>query len=333
MSTNSSLGSSDRTDFLEMVCAVLIVLLLIALGLELFGKYPPDQALVVALATLVLVSIILLSFGSDLRSRLKKLGPLELYQGEARSLVEDLDRYRFKVKADQRTGQLWTGRRRFQYEELDRLVSQVEFEGRAPKRTHLLRVYFDVLFQVGTAAAVQGEWARAARRLERLVDLSGGEHEPGSAYFNLGLSYVEWAKEIRAGDFDEIDGEPSPEELWRKAVSALEQAWQHDPRDHKAPYWLAFALDELKQYGAAIKANDAALEIRPQFAPAKYNAAVSSVKLKRHRAAFERLKDISRDDELGEEACRQALKDEELDPLLNSLIGPEVRKFLEGRIQ
>ena len=318
-----------RRYLLEVACGILALLLVAALAWELFGPGPPEAALVATLASLFLVSVLCLSFGPALLDRLKKIGPLELYEEKAQSIAESFNQYHFELKAGSKTGKPWKGLRRVQYEELDQLIFLVELQDQVPGEGALRKSFFKVLFQVGTAAAAQGEWARATRRLERLVELSRGQYEPASAYFNLGLSLLEWAEDVDNEDSDKREGEPSREELLRKAVANLERACRHDPHDHLAPYWLGFALDELGQLGDAIKANDAAIGIRPQFAPAKYNAAVSEAKSTEYGAAFQRLKSISPKDERGKEAFRQALEDQELQPLLDSKIGPEVREYLE----
>jgi len=259
---------------------------------------------------------------------LKKLGPLELYEDKAQTIVESFKRYRLEFRVGEGTGQPWKGLRRLQYEELVQLVVLTELEGQVPEKGYLRKSFFKMLFQVGTAAAAQGEWTQAAKRLERLVELSHGQYEPGSTFFNLGLALLGWA-ESHEEEPETLEGDTSRDELLRKAVFNLETACSHDPHDHKAPYWLAYALDELGQYGAAIKVNAAAIGNRPQFAPAKYNSAVSSVKLKRYRSAFRRLQTISLDDDLGKETFRQAKKDAELRPLLeHAEIGTDVIEFL-----
>lgn len=322
--------SLARHYLLEFACGILALLLVAALACELFGPGPPEAALVASLASLFLVSVLCLSFGPALLDRLKKIGPLELYEEKAQSIAESFNQYHFELKAGSKTGKPWKGLRRVQYEELDQLIFLVELEDQVPGEGALRKSFFKVLFQVGTAAAAQGEWARATRRLERLVELSRGHYEPASVYFNLGVSLLEWAEDSYDEDSDRPEGEPSREELLRKAVANLERACSHDPHDHLGPYWLAFAQDELGQYGDAITANDTAIAIRPQFAPAKYNAAVSEAKLKQYGAAFQRLKSISPEDECGREAFRQALEDQELQPLLDSELGPQVKKYLEG---
>jgi hypothetical protein len=102
--------------------------------------------------------------------------------------------------------------------------------------------------------------------------------------------------------------------LLQKAAERLARLAREEELGYLGYFWLACAQDELGQWYEEVHSNLAARLRRPRYAPAKYNAAVSYVKLERLRHAFARLSRIRPDDEAARGVLESAFKDPELLP-------------------
>jgi tetratricopeptide (TPR) repeat protein len=121
------------------------------------------------------------------------------------------------------------------------------------------------------------------------------------------LAYYHWAFEAEAEERALYYG---------KTIENLQRVLAQDKNRYLAFFYLAFAQDELGNYGRAIEANGEALKIRPQFAPARYNQAVSYVKLRQMDKAYETLNGLEPHHEAIANILEALPKDEEIQPLL-----------------
>lgn len=302
---------SFRDHLLVGTALVLMVLLVGAMLIEM-SRDTPDLKRFTALVTLILLTAAVAQFGGDLAARLKKVGPVELFSEQVADLVATLGRLDLRISAHgtPKAGDL-PPEELLKYKEADRYVSQVEFsnvklEGAQQRR------FCDLLLNVALAAMRQQDWWRGRARLRYLVQLAGDSYRPGKVQYSLGYACLRCALHRKADS--SVAGERREQDLWA-AVDHFRNAAERIPDDHLASFYLGYSLDELDQYGGALKANAAVLELRPQFAPAKYNTAITQVKLSRFEEAFETLQRIEPTDEKQGNLLRSALEDPELAPL------------------
>jgi tetratricopeptide (TPR) repeat protein len=203
-----------------------------------------------------------------------------------------------------------------------------EFSGRLAEREPAQKSVSEVMLRVATIAISQGMWPLATELLERLDKLSGGSYNAAEVYYKCGLTFCLWA--------DSIETPQRRIELLQKAESWLHRAmlagekstWPHR---HWIYFWLAYAEDNLGRYRHAIQHNAEALALQGKLAPAKYNKAISWIKLGSLKRACRVLQSIESDDEDLDLIAGIAPEDDELKELLESPDwGPTVKKLLKS---
>jgi tetratricopeptide (TPR) repeat protein len=281
-----------------------------ALGRELFSGKPGTE-LIVVLTALVLLAALAGQHGSDLIPRLKKLGPLELFQDELPSLLATLQREEV-AKLPPAVNRNAFEPRTFQddeiylYQRWDLFVSLVEFWGLDVKKSSTQARYLDVLWFVASVAFSQKDWARAKARLETYCELVGDAGKVVAVLrYNLAMIEYHWA-------FDQTVDRRSRFELAR---DLLRQVVASDRDHYLAYFYLGYIHDELKNYGRAIENDLEALKIRPQFAPARYNAACSHVRSGKLAEGMEMLEGLQSGNQSIEEIRKALLEDDEIAPL------------------
>jgi len=165
--------------------------------------------------------------------------------------------------------------------------------------------YWWLLMQVGYVALARGETAQAIARLKRLQGDSQGRYEPAKVAYILAIAYMRGASFER-----EKRGE-----FLRNAATCFRRALKEEPDNHLAAFRLAYVLDDLDDYGSAAASNRRALAIRPQFAPARYNLAISLSKAGQTDGALKALEGLAATDEKFGEVVENAKTDNELNPL------------------
>ncbi len=285
-------------------------------------KKDHNPALLATSVVLLLLVILFNQYEGILVPRLKKIGPLELFE-EAQDIIsgfEEIEKLRPRLGAiSTRATQGGTSRtlypsfhklpshEAFHCQQGDVAVSLLEFTNSQPEKTKYRSNYFDLLCKVGTCAFVQNDWARAVARLEKLRELSADSFSPEVVLPVLGLSYFYWALEER--------DTASQKERFGRAADVFLKVIKLGRAYYLTYFHLAYAQDELGLFHEAVESNKEALKRRPRFAPARYNSAVSYVKLGEFKSAFEMLTEIRRQDEEGSATLNSILADEELKPL------------------
>src|SRR4051794_39844298 len=71
-----------RRQAFQVVAAVIALLLLFSLAQELLAKKAPDAKVVVAIVVCLFGAAFLAAYGRDVAARIKKIGPIELLEGQ-----------------------------------------------------------------------------------------------------------------------------------------------------------------------------------------------------------------------------------------------------------
>jgi tetratricopeptide (TPR) repeat protein len=277
---------------------------------ELFKKDQNPTLLATAVVLLLLV-VLFERYESVLVSRLKKIGPLELFE-EARDVFANFKEIGGKIPLvgsptkSHAVPHRLTPYESFQCQQGEAAVTLLEFTKSEPEKTRHKDEYFNLLYKVGSCAVSQNDWARATARLDKLRKLSEDSFHPEIVLPLVGLSYFYWALEDRSDTRTERFG---------KVVEAFAKVIKLGGTSYWNYFHLAYAQDELELYREAVESNKEALKRRSFFAPAKYNTAVSYVHLKDFESAYGSLAQISRLDEDGMTTLKSAFVDEELRPL------------------
>jgi tetratricopeptide (TPR) repeat protein len=263
--------------------------------------------------TVVLLLLVVLfeRYESVLIGRLKKFGPLELFE-EARDTFANFSEIVGKIplvgspEVAHAVPHKLTPNEFFQCQQGEAAVTLLEFTKSEPEKTKYKDKYFELLCKVGSCAVAQNDWARATARLDRLRELSKDSFRPDLVLWLAGLAYFYWALEDRS---------EARKEWFGKAVEAFTKVIKSGGTSYLNYFHLAYAQDELGLYYEAIESNKETLKRWPRFAPAKYNTAVSYVKLGDFKRAYESLIQVSRQDDDGVRTLKSAFIDEELRPL------------------
>lgn len=277
---------------------------------DLFKKDHNPTLLATAVVLLLLV-VLFDRYERVLIGRLKKIGPLELFE-EARDVFANFDEIVAKIPlvglpgASHAVPRKLTSSEAFQCQQGEAAVSLLELTKSEPEKTKYRDEYFDLLCKVGSCAVAQNDWARATARLDRLRKLSVDSFRPEIVLPLAGQAYFYWALEDRS---------KAREEWFGKAVEAFTKIIKLGGTSYWNYYHLAYAQDELGLHYEAIESNKETLNRRPRFAPAKYNMAVSYVKLEDFKSAYESLIQVSTKDDEGMTTLKSALIDDELKPL------------------
>ena len=259
-----------------------------------------------ALAVLLLVAALCAQLGPSQIYRIKKIGPVELFE-RASSLLLALSQVGLELPVD--AGELpkqeLTPSLRHAYREADFYLLLVEQTGQEFVEQRDQLRYWWLLMQVGYVALARGETAQAIARLKRLQRASQGRYESAKVAYILGIAYMRGAPHERE----------KRQEFLRNAATCLRSALKDEPDNHLAAFRLAYALDDLEDYGSAAASNRRALAIRPQFAPARYNLAISLSKAGQTDGALKALEGIAATDEDFEKVIKNAKTDNDLDSL------------------
>jgi len=282
-------------------------------------------ATIIPLLILLLIAAIFCQHGNDLMERLKKLGPLEFFESETSGLLSTMQRIGRKLDLTVREGKppitQLSAKETFEYQEINLYVSFVEFSGVDPHKMAYKQKYFELLLWLGTVANGQGDWFKAIARFERLRELSEDTFEPFEVLYGIGLSYFFLGLQ-----------EENPKQrrdYYEKSMESLKMAIEENKDDHEAYFYLGYIYDEFNMFSRAIESNQATLQLRPQYGPAKYNMAVTYTKLGKFAEAFKKLTEISKTDKEADHIFKWALGDDELKPLLqDDYWGRRVSTFL-----
>jgi tetratricopeptide (TPR) repeat protein len=314
-----------RSGVSQALFTLALWLLVAALGLMLLAellKKDHDPVLLATLVVLFLLVLLVNRYESVFIGRLKKIGPLELFE-EVRSTLsdfEEIEKLRPSLGAISTQVSRETELRlypqphklpsqeSFHCQQGDMAISLLEFTNSQPEKTKYKDKYFDLLSKVGSCAYVQNDWARATARLEKLRELSADSFSPETVLPVVGLSYFYWGLEER-------DSEAAKKDRFSKAAEVFSKFIKMGKANYLTYFHLAYAQDELGLYFEAIEVNKETLKRRPRFAPARYNLAVSYVKFEELENAYQALTQISGQDENGLTTLKSALVDEELKPL------------------
>ncbi len=311
-----------RDRLVSCVAAIVLALSVIALVKELLGQEEVNTARVVSLAVLALLASMLCQHATDLIQRMKKLAWLELYERQGGFLTA-LEGHSASLKAQlgKFASHALSRRDLHNFRRGDLFLSVLDFSGISPSTDDQRRQYTDMLWAIAHVAFSQKDWLTAEDRLQRFKSMSKTPEDHALPY-SLGLLYFSWAV-----DLDPKDAERAAH--FRTAAEHLGKATKKNPGDHEGHYYLAFVQDELGDYGAAVESNERALRIRPQYAPAKYNAAVSWLKSGDAARSFQALQRISRSDEGLDRVLATIDGDPELEGLrTDATYGPQVKALV-----
>ncbi len=326
-------GQAARVAF-GLVCWLIVVVLLMGLLLQVAGR--TDPKIVVSILALLLPAAFLGAYGREVASRIKKLGPFELFEvgKETDYLAElpfrpDLDDLRPDQKGEIKL-QKFSERDRFAFERGDRYLNYLEYSGSEPTQGRMQERHWRQLLTIGRGALGSGEWTKAIHWLERLEKLSHRSLEPSRIDGYLAMSHIYFAIEhqVDAGAKEKV------ERHFQKAEERLSRLAREQNLDYLGYFWLAYVQDELGRWYEAVQSNEAALKRRPRYAPAKYNAAVSYAKLGQYRHAHRMLGSIEPEDQYSFKVLEPADQDNDLwdaviDPYWNRRMRYVVRRARE----
>jgi tetratricopeptide (TPR) repeat protein len=313
-------GRALLDSLFQLTCFVLLAACLYLFVKEIMAKQPRYE-LLITLGMFTLVLALGCQYGQHFFARLKKIGPVELFEQEAPSLLQGLA----KAVQDSKTTLDHLGAPLSPYtdyvlQRADLGISLLELVGRDQLKSVDKQIW-TMMFGIGSVSLQRGEWWRARNRLELLREVAGEDFKAVAVSYNLGLAYWKCAEECPEQDKDKT---------LRLAQENFAKATDRDPFDHEAPYMLAYIQDELGLLDLAIQSNRKALLRRSDFAPARYNLAVSLLKKGEIKKAAEKVLEIREADMEGLETLQFAPSDPELWPLLKDAdFGAEIRRRLE----
>jgi tetratricopeptide (TPR) repeat protein len=307
-----------------LVCWLIVGLLLGGMFLQLFhdgGK--TDLKVLAALLAAILPAAFLGAYGREVASRIKKLGPFELFEiAKATGYLEDLSALDFDLPdgvtlAPDQHGEIRVGRSRFSekqsffFERGDRYLDYLEYSSSEPTHGRQQTEHWNQLLTIGRSAFSIGEWTKAIHWLERLEKLSRRSFEPARIDFYVGMAHVFSLVELPVGADIRV-----PAGLKWKHARRAEERLGHLAREQSLEYlgyfWLAYVQDELGRWYEAAQSNESALKRQPRYAPSKYNAAVSRAKLGQYRHAYRMLASIAPEDQYAKKVWEAAEQDAEL---------------------
>jgi tetratricopeptide (TPR) repeat protein len=289
-----------------------------------------------------------LAGGPLLLSRLKKVGPLELFETAAPALAKrlaellELEKRGISPIFDEEPGpptQVAVEEAR----RADTLILLFDALGQPETLTaDARRSLGSLLFYVGACAVRRKHWATARERLERLQRLTGASLDrneitynlPFKLAYNLGRVYLGPVIDKREPREQGLTYDPREKNerkrLLRMALECFRRAVAEDPLSRDAWFNLAWVADELGLIGPTVEALETVLKLNPDDAPAKLNLAISLLKKRDLHGAFARLETISATDSDGLAILQQAMTDPDLDPLrANPSYAGRLRRFLK----
>jgi tetratricopeptide (TPR) repeat protein len=281
--------------FFTLSCLVTMVICLGILARQAGAKEPSGTVISTA-GGLILVCAMLARHNEAIASRLKKLGPLELFE-EVHEALAQLDDIASKVpvyKVSEDDLELkpatLSPAERFAFIQADLVASMLQLGGGEPTRPASLRRYYELLFKVGTCALSQKQWPGATARLERLEEVSGGTYKQRDVLYRSGAAYWNWGRETGGSNEEE------KRRYFERARCQLGKLIDLGNVPPAAHFFLAYAQDELGQWHEAVGNNREMLRRRPRCAPAKYNCATSLIKLRRLDDAYKMLEQLTIED-------------------------------------
>jgi len=324
---DKELDDARRQTF-QVIAALVALLLLFSLIDETLVKRSPEAKTVAALVVSLLTAAFLAAYGKEVAGRIKKIGPIELMEGQ--KVARELDEIARKaIEAEQeRQGEVFvllktqlSPSQQFYYQEGDRLLSHLKFSGSEPETGAERDTLWKLLFTIADTATTQTEWLKAIRWLEHLEKLPKGTYRPDEvnnwlAFSNLGAA------------LNEKKDERSRQEYLRKTVQRFSVLAKKELLDYQGYYWLAFAQDELGQWYEAVLSNLKTLKRHPRFAPARYNLANSLLKLGKCGGSYWHLKKIDSQDEQIDKVATVAASDEEIRAKVATTCGSTAQKLL-----
>jgi len=279
-----------------IVVSLAVILAGMGLLLRQLVADEPDAALIGAAGALILAGALFARYGEDLAGRLKKVGPIELFE-EIRETLSTLEEIAAKMPeilvSEESTVDVQpvplSAAKKFSFEQADLYAAMLVAMGKEPTQPGLQSKYFALLLKLGAYAFLKKDWPRVAARLGRLEELSDGSYRHEEVAHFLGVAYCYWG--LEATDPGERQGH------FGEARTRLRGLARGGDARHRTYFFLAYAQDELGYWHEAVRSNAEALKRRPQFAPAKYNKAISHLKLGSCRDAFRVLETLSPLDE------------------------------------
>jgi tetratricopeptide (TPR) repeat protein len=268
------------------------ILALAALGIvfkELLVVDKPEATTVTAAGILTVVAAFFSCFGVDLLPRLKKLGPVELFE-EANALLARL----VTITDQAPRGSVLLGGEGtelsllelYHYQRADAYLSYVDLAGVKVEDARTKRKYSELLLSVGYFAHLQGAWVKAVETTRKLEEVAA-DYEQEERLAVMGGSYFLWAVNLPLEDRER-------RVLFQKAEDILQRLVRKGAASAEAYLQLAYIQDEFKKYEKSIKNNEEALREEPRLAAAKYNRAISYLKLAKTQQAYESLFAIDR---------------------------------------
>ncbi|MEW6417235.1 MAG: tetratricopeptide repeat protein [Nitrospirota bacterium] len=274
--------------------AFLIILAVVALSsfayqVFLKGSLIKDFNLILLLI-LCLIAILLSQYGSDLLSRVRKIGILELATGEKISQVLS---YPLPPKENpflsrEETGPSLTPQEKDHYEQINDFLLLVAARGIEPQHMDkpLKEGYEKALLYGGRYSFLNGEYLRSIRLLEMSRKIFGVSPEILS---HLANAYL-WA------GCDSRDKNEKNEYL-KKAIELYEHAIasRKAQLDHFDYYHLGWAYDEIGLFEKAIENYLNVIKIKENYFDAHYNIAASYAKWNKYKESIEWLGKVPRE--------------------------------------
>jgi tetratricopeptide (TPR) repeat protein len=311
---------------LRAASALLALLLLVPLMAELILRPSPDAKLVGTLAVCFLGAVFLAGYGGEVAGRIKKIGPVEFLEIQRTGWVlQEVATLIIRELGEDAAPQL-TPAQRFHYEEADYFLSFVMLSTAEPKEEDPSRkILFEMLYQVGRVAHTQKEWFKAIKWMERVEKLSAGTYRMAEVSSLIAFSKLLYAlQESKARD---------REEKLDDAVDRFERLAQSKKLTYERYFWLAYARDELRHYHEAVQAYLEALARRPRLAPARFNLAISLLKLGSDREALRYLAEIRPSDDDFSFVCGGARNDPEMKELVEKVADVRSQRLLRRELR
>ena|ERR1700726_1082697 len=299
-------GRAARTAF-SLVCWLTVATLSFGLIWQVTGL--AEAKVVAALVAGLLAAAFLGAYGREIASRIKRVGPLELFEAKKKTrYLEAAELPKPKDLVPGPGGAIKTtklsDRQRFYFDRLDRFLHYLEYSASEPTKGAQQDEHYELLFTCAHFALATGEWTKAIYWFKRLEKLS---HRGFRS--SLIDNYV--AMSCLYSVLDKQD-EGKARELFREAVERLGRLAREHTLDYLGYFWLAYVQDEIGEWYEAVKSNEETLKRRPRYAPAKYNASVSLAKLGQYRQAYAMLARIEPSDEFAPIVLNSAEADRDL---------------------
>jgi hypothetical protein len=196
-------GRVARVAF-ALVCWLIAAMLLGGLFLQLLsGGAKADPKVLAALLAGILSAAFLGTYGREVASRIKKLGPFELFEiGRATGYLEDLSSLEFDDLPDEvspalaqqhgiRLGRFHlSDKQSFSFERGDRYLNYLEYSDSEHTQGRQQSEHWKQLLTIGRSAFLVGQWTKAIHWLERLEELSHRTFQPTRVDYYTGMAHV-----------------------------------------------------------------------------------------------------------------------------------------------